>query len=73
MAADTDMLKVALLMIYYTLTLGVAQSRQNIEYIDTLEPIIRSSPETSDFTGDYFGYTAVLHKLVRNGNMDDVR
>ena len=67
------MFKAVLLTIQCILTLCVAQSSENIDYIDTFEPIMRSSPEMSTFTGDYFGYTAVLHKLVKNGDMDDVR
>lgn len=65
-----DMLKVAFL-IHCILTLCTAQSSDG--NIDTFEPIVRSSPEFSTFKDDYFGYTAVLHKLVEDGGMNDVR
>ena len=66
------MLRVTFLF-HYIMTLCVAQSSNNIEYLDTFEPIVRFSPEFGTFAGDYFGYTAVLHRLVENGDIDDVR
>ena len=65
-----DMLKVAFL-IHCILTLSTAQSSDG--NIDILEPIVRYSPEFDTFKDDYFGYTAVLHKVVVNGSMNDVR
>ena len=64
------MLKLTFL-IHCILTLCSAQSSD--ENIDTFEPIVRTSPEMGNFDGDYFGYTAVLHKIRQNGGMDDVR
>ena len=66
------MLKITFLF-HCVLTLCVAQLSKNIEYIDTHQPIVRTSPELGTIEDDFFGYTAVLHKLVEDGDMDDVR
>lgn len=64
-----DMLRIVFL-IHYVLTLCVAQPRENI---DTLEPVLRTSPEMGQFADDFFGYTAVLHELVENGGMNNTQ
>ena len=62
-------LRTALLSTFYVLALSVSQPQS--ENIDTLQPIMRSSPEMGQFAGDLFGYTAVLHKTQSNGGIDD--
>ena len=64
------MLRVAFL-IHCILALSVAQPE--FENIDTLQPVMRSSPEMGQFAGDLFGYTAVLHKMQENGGPTDTR
>jgi len=44
------------------------------DFIDTFEPVVRSSPEViPENPNDLFGYSLVLHQLVANGNIDDTR
>ena len=51
--------------------LRVAQS--DSDNFDTLEPIMRLSPEFSATDEDLFGYTLVLHQLDTTGGMDNTR
>ena len=40
---------------------------------DTLEPIMRFSPELDETDEDLFGYTLVLHQLNVTAGVDDTR
>ena len=66
------MLRTAFL-IHCILALSVAQPEADpqSENIDTLQPIMRSSPEMGQFDDDLFGYTVVLHKTRSGGGIDD--
>ena len=57
------------ILIHCFLALSVAQPQD--ENIDTLQPIMRSSPEMGQFADDLFGYTAVLHKTREGGGIGD--
>ena len=69
---DTDVFVTMLrtiFLIHCVLSLSVAQPET--ENLDTLQPIVRSSPEMGQFADDLFGYTTVLHKTLEEGGLQD--
>ena len=62
-----DVMIKAILLIYCSV------SALQSENIDTLEPIMRLSPELGETVEDYFGYTLVLHQLDVAGDLDNTR
>ena len=46
---------------------------QSDDTFDTLEPIMRFSPEFEATDEDLFGYTLVLHQLDITGGVDNTR
>lgn len=59
------------LLIHCVFTLCVAQSDTRYENIDTIQPVVRSSPELGQFSDDFFGYTVVLHSTDLRHTVDN--
>ena len=54
--------------------LRIAQSEgPGVDNFDTLEPIVRYSPEIDATDKDLFGYTLVLHQLDITGGVNNTR
>ena len=58
----------SIFLIQCVLTVYVVQCN-----IDIFEPIIRSSPEVNVTKEDLFGYKVVLHQLVSQGGIINIR
>ena len=64
------MKKTIAVLIHCFLTLQCVARSDNV---DTLEPIIRSSPELNITKEDFFGYTLVFHQLDATGGVENTR
>ena len=65
------MIRSSVLILCVLMMLRIAA--QSDENFDTLEPIVRYSPEINTTDKDLFGYTLVLHQLDITGGVNNTR
>lgn len=63
---------ILILLIHFVLILLTAPTSHN-SYIDTLEPVMRSSPELDATNADLFGFSLALHQMDVTGGVNNTR